>query len=196
MRTLITCLGMGMLVLSACGSSDSAKGTGTSTSTSVSTGIGTGVDTGPSTGTGTGTGITPQGNCANLTCMSDLVNLVSGCTPSGTCTSQTGLTGAAYCFSNGVKVSITMNMTTMAATETVKKGSSVCFSADVTGTNIVFKNGSGKVVATMNSTGSTMTCADGSTGTLDSTCGSDATSTASSANPTSFSDCTPGTCAL
>jgi hypothetical protein len=118
---------------------------------------------------------------------------------------------ANQCYSNGVKISVAMAGTTASSiTETVKKGSSVCYTyviGGLTGTgdmSIEIKNGSGKSVGTISvnsaTSAETVTCADGSTGTLDATCGSDVNSAASSASAsgstTGASNCTTGTCAF
>jgi hypothetical protein len=202
MRALALCLGVGILLTASCGDDSKSSGTGT------------GTDTGTGTGTGTGP-VTATGSCANLTCMNELFTLMSSCVPDGTCTTQTAMSGTSFssnmCYSNGVKVSLSMAGTTAASsmTETVKKGSSVCYSYVMSGltgasdVSVEIKNASGKTVGTItvNSTTNveTVTCADGSTGTIDASCGDDVNSTASSATASGSSTgsgCTAGTCAF
>jgi hypothetical protein len=153
--------------------------------------VGTG--TGAGTGTGTGTTITPQGNCAKLTCIGELYNAMADCTPSGACTSQESTLGSNYCYANGVKMGLTINITTMSANMTIKNASKVCLIAEVTGNTIVYKNSAGKTIATADATTNATTCADGSTGIMDDTCGGNSPSTS---NPNSTENCTPGTCTL
>jgi hypothetical protein len=162
-----------------------------------------GIETGPDAGMGTLTG-----NCANLTCLNDLTVLMDGCSPSGTCTTQSATSTTAStineCFANGVKVQVAMGIAaTSPFTETVKKGSSLCYSLVLTGLastssgdlTIVVKDASEATVATIISdssgTSSKVTCPNGATGVVDGTCGSLNDSTSSSS---STATCTEGTC--
>jgi hypothetical protein len=182
MRTLATCLGIGMLLLSACGSSSKDKG-----------GAG---------GKGGGTTLAPQGNCAALTCLDGLSSAMSSCAPSGTCTMSVSASAIGICYANGVKLGITgASATSMTGTVTVKNGSKVCYIMEATETAYVIKDASGATIATMGagadvSGGTPITCADGTTGTLDSTCGSGAeeVSTTISSATNSALGCAQGDC--
>lgn len=190
MRLLATCLAIGVLVLSACGGGGGLKLGATGTSKS----------------TGTGVTITPQGNCANLTCLDELLELTSNCVPSGSCTMAMSTTGIGICYTNGVKMSVVIaSMASMSGTATMKNGSRVCYLVEGKlmgdSTSYVIEDPAGKTVATMGAGNATaasvpITCADGSTGTLDSTCGSEFTTLAATASlGSSAANCPQGPCA-
>jgi hypothetical protein len=125
--------------------------------------------------------------------MGDIVNAMADCTPSGTCTAQTSMTGAAYCYTNGVKMGMSFDLATMSGTLTIKNASKVCMIADVTGDTIVYKDTAGKTIATVVGTTNATTCPDGSTGIMDDTCGGGVPSSSSSKSP---DNCATGVCTL
>jgi len=170
---------------------------------------------GPAGGGGSGGG-TSGGACNYPPCLTNFAAAVEDCEPSGTCVMQSGLpTGGStsfstnICYSNGVKqiASTTMDALTgsVAMAITVKKGSSTCYSMDVSGISfadpttgqvtMTFKDASGSTVATgtmnLGTNAMTVTCPGGQPVTLDPSC--DTSSYAAGMNPTS-SACTQGTC--
>jgi len=189
MRLLATCFAIGMLMLSACVDGGGLKFGAAGTSTS----------------TGTVATITPQGNCAKLTCLDDLMELTSDCVPGGSCTMAMSATSIGICYKNGIKMSVAIaSMASMSGAATVKNGSRVCYLVEgnlMGASNFAFKDPSGKAIATMGAGNATansipITCADGSTGTLDSTCGSEFAALAATASVSSgVANCTQGTCA-
>jgi hypothetical protein len=157
---------------------------------------------------GSGGGTVPlTGACANLTCLNPLVDLLSGCPASGTCTQQTTVVGTSaavnMCYSNGVKMSEAMDASMTSMTMTVKNGSSVCYTMAIsnmtstTAMTIAVKNPSGTTVATIatdSSGNDVVTCPGGTPTVIDSTCGSDASSTSSAVPGATTGACTTGTC--
>jgi hypothetical protein len=162
-------------------------------------------------GTG-GSSIPLTGNCANLTCLNPLNDLLSACQvgASEACTQQTTISPEWFvendCYASGVKmqvsqVSMSPGMSSM--TLTVKRGSSVCYSIEVDGfyasgslTTAVVKNASGTPIATLaeysTTSVSTVTCPGGAPTAVDATCGSTSGSIGSGM-PTG-ANCTTGTC--
>ena len=140
----------------------------------------------------------------NVPCLNTLVSALEGCQPSGTCTQQlVGTTTVNACYSNGVKLQLSMGSLTgdaMSMTMSVKKGA-VCYSmvmnegstGDMT---VIFKDGSGTTIATIgtNADGDdTVTCPGGSPTVIDSTCNEQASSAGTLSDPSS-SSCTDGPC--
>ncbi|MGB8296335.1 MAG: hypothetical protein WCG85_12985 [Polyangia bacterium] len=165
-------------------------------------------------GTG-GSSIPLTGNCANLTCLNPLNDLLSTCQvgASEACTVQVTMSPEFFdvndCYASGVKMQVSQGsmgpgMSSMTLT-TVKRGSSVCYSIEVDGpygygilTTVVVKDGAGTPVATLseNSTASvsTVTCPGGTPTVVDATCGNNSGNLGSTI-PTG-SNCTPGLCAF
>ena len=143
----------------------------------------------------------------NLACLNNLANLVATCQPSGTCTEQlTSSTAATTCYSNGVKMSVSMTTSTSGAASmaiSVKNNSAACYSMAMSETasgdmTMTFKNASGTTVATLavgSTTGETVTCPGGSPSAIDSSCSTQAASVSSFAGSSSTTNCTQGTCA-
>ena len=161
-------------------------------------------------GTG-GSSIPLTGNCANLTCLNPLNDLLSACQVGAgeACTRQNTMIPAIVindCYASGVKMHASMGMDMSSATITVKNGSSICYSLLMTGilggvsdvSTLVFRNSSGATVATIavnNTTSvSTVTCPGGTPTVVDATCGNNS-GNLGSAIPTG-SNCTPGLCAF
>ena len=167
------CLATAVLLLGACGG-----------------GSGTGVDGGPG-----------AGGCS---CLDTLVAVMEGCQPSGTCIEQAvGTTAANVCYSNGVKIRISVTSLptdAMSMTMSVKKGA-VCYSMVMTETEsgdmtMVFKNGTGATIATLGTNENderTVTCPGGSPSVITSACSTQASSAGTLSNPPT-TDCTTGTC--
>lgn len=195
------------------GTGTSATGTKTSTGTSA-TGTATGTGTG-ATGTGTGTGTGGTGACNFPSCFNDLV---AGCNPGGTCIEQSGyMCGTTVCpqpptsvptsmftylcYSNGVTVATTVDMTnpaSMISIETYKKNGTVCYSVEmpVSAANPnsiaeIVKDPSGTTVATyvINQTARTVTitCTGGSPSVVSLDC-------LTSSSRDGGTPCTTGTC--
>jgi hypothetical protein len=164
-------------------------------------------------GTG-GSSIPLTGNCANLTCLNPLNDLLSTCQVGANeaCTEQSTVTPAVYtivvndCYASGVKTHASLSMDMSSATITAKNGSSVCYSILMTGilygvsevSTLVVSNSFGTTVATIavnNTTSvSTVTCPGGTPTVVDATCGNNS-GNLGSAIPTG-SNCTPGLCAF
>jgi len=195
MRVLTLVLGIGIMLTAACGGGSSSPG-------------GTGGTGGGGSG---GSSIPLTGACASLTCLNPMMNLLMGCQSGGTCTTASAMTGtsvlATSCYSNGVKEQTSMDMSSATApmVMTVKNGSSLCYSMDVSGVSlsgtsgpmtIAIKNGSGALVGTISidSTAGTesVTCPGGAATTIDDTCGTGATGAQPSVPTTS--GCTQGAC--
>ena len=162
-------------------------------------------------GTG-GSSIPLTGNCANLTCLNPLNDLLSTCQvgASEACTLQVTISPEFFdvneCYASGVKMQVSqgsmgpgMSSMTLA---TVKRGSSVCYSIEVDGpysslTTAVVKDGAGTPVATLSEDSttsvSTVTCPGGTPTVVDATCGSAPGGIGSSGLP-GGGNCTTGTC--
>jgi hypothetical protein len=136
----------------------------------------------------------------------NLANLVATCQPSGTCTEQlTSSTAATVCYSNGVKMSISMTTSTSGAPSmaiSVKNNSAACYSMAMSETSsgdmtMTFKNASGTTVATLvgGTTGETVTCPGASPSAIDSSCSTQAATAGSLAGSSSTTNCPQGTCA-
>ena len=194
MRALAICLGMGLLLPASCGGGN---------------GLGFGGDGGTTISTG---------GCANQACLNTIANLMADCLPSGTCVeqiTQSGTTGEAgnVCFSNGIKMSITMGAPSGASgpvnmSITAKKGTSVCYSwslamAMASGSSasesMTVKNASGATVATLavdTNGNETITCPGGTPTPIDATCASASTSISTISAAGNSNNCTQGTCAF
>ena len=131
-----------------------------------------------------------------------LASLAASCQPSGTCTEQfdNSTLATSSCFANGVKQILTIDPITGDSILTYKNGSVLCYTVEIPavalGTpteTLAFKNSTGQVVATGTSniagTTQTITCAGGSTVTLNPAC-----NTAGS-DFTGYWSCSQGTCA-
>jgi hypothetical protein len=163
---------------------------------------------GTSGGGAGGSSIPFTGNCAALTCLNPLNDLLATCQTGATdtCTQQTTMTSTIVvnsCYTNGVKEQTSIGTDLLSATMTVKSGSSVCYSMAISGLSgnvvtVVVKNGSGTTVATIaqDSTTSieTVACPGGTPTVVDATCGSGNTSNVGTSMPDT-SNCTDGTCA-
>jgi len=144
---------------------------------------------------GSGGSSSSPGSCNLPSCVA---SLATTCTPSGTCTSQTDATtfSSNTCYSNGVKVLTTLDLTAQTEVVTYKNGSSVCYSFNVSGdatgaTTFTLKNGSGQTIATGATDANnnfTITCPGGQPVTIDPNCDSPAPS------GTPATSCTVGTC--
>jgi hypothetical protein len=163
-------------------------------------------------GTG-GSSIPLTGNCANLTCLNPLNDLLSTCQvgASEACTVQVTMSPEFFdvneCYTSGVKMQVSQGsmgpgMSSMTLT-TVKRGSSVCYSIELDApysslTTAVVKDGAGTPVATLSeystTSVSTVTCPGGTPTVVDATCGNNS-GNLGSAIPTG-SNCTPGLCAF
>jgi hypothetical protein len=161
-----------------------------------------------------GSSIPLTGNCANLTCLNPLNDLLSACQVGANeaCTQQNTMTPATSmivindCYASGVKMHASMGMDMSSATITVKNGSSICYSLLMTGilsgvsdvSTLVFRNSSGATVATIavNNTTSVemVTCPGGTPTVVDATCGN-SSGNLSSTIPNGL-NCTPGYCAF
>jgi hypothetical protein len=151
------------------------------------------------------------------------LDLVLACMPDGACVRQTTtMCGASVCptpstttptavmsnmcFDNGVKILMEMdtsNPLATTATDTVKKGSAVCFttvsgpvSSDSRAVPVTVKNAAGTTVATvvvdMTARTETITCVGGSSVVVSMDCGSSGGGTPNDAG----SSCPPGICEL
>jgi hypothetical protein len=107
------------------------------------------------------------------------------------------------CFSNGVKMQVSMGMDMASMTMTVKSGLSVCYSMLVGGLlgnvmTIVVKNGSGTTVATVVEDTTTsinmVTCPGGTPTVVDATCGSNPGGLGGTSIPGSGANCANGIC--
>jgi len=199
MRTFGTFLAVGILALTVgCGDGsptgiDGGKGAG-----GGGGGIsGSGGAGGVLGGNGGAGGTTSTGACNYPSCVA---SLAATCAPSGTCVEQSDATTFATndCYSNGVKVLTTLNLTSGSAVVTYKNGSTTCYSIEAASTNgttftLTVKNAAGATIATGTEDDSgttpvaTVTCTGGQAVTLNSAC--DTSGTSSSAS------CTTGTCA-
>jgi hypothetical protein len=165
--------------------------------------------TGGTSGGGTGGSSIPLvGACANLTCLNPLNDLLATCQTGATdtCTQQMtmGMTIVMNeCFSNGVKMQVSMGMDMASMTMTVKSGLSVCYSMLVGGLlgnvmTIVVKNGSGTTVATVVEDTTTsinmVTCPGGTPTVVDATCGSNPGGLGGTSIPGSGANCANGIC--
>ena len=147
------------------------------------------------------------GTCANLTCLSTLLPLVTNCEPGGTCTQQVSATGYVECYGNGVKMQSGFDPLTYARFMTFKNGDSVCYSMVFSPTTTEFRDASGATLATWggdNDTGATtMTCPGGTVTVVDASCGSGPSDLTTAANiairggsctQSGCGPCTQGTC--
>jgi hypothetical protein len=192
MRVLTLCLAIGIMLTAACSSGSDSGGTGGTTAL----------------GGSTGSSIPLTGACASLTCLNPMMNLMAGCTLTGSCTEQVSTTTGAVniCYDNGVKMQGTMDATTLTSMDiTVKNGSGVCYtmvvgglSATSTAMTMAIKNPAGTTVGTIgiDSTAGTesVTCPGGAATVIDASCGSGGTDVTSSSSAASSSSCTQGTC--
>ena len=202
-----TVVAFGIFVLAAgCGSSSSSSGSdgsvgaGGSVQGTMGNGGsgGVGLGTGGAIGVGLGTGGAGGGNSGSCNLPSCIASLATTCRPSGTCTSQSDTTtlSSNTCYSNGVKVLTTLDLTTQTEVVTYKNGSSVCYSFNVAGnaagaTTFTLKNASGQTIATGATDVNqnfTITCPGGQPVTIDPSCDSPGTS------GTPAASCTTGTC--
>jgi hypothetical protein len=167
-------------------------------------GTGGGVPTLPGAGgVGGGAGGSSGSGC-NVPCLNTLVSVLERCQPSGTCTQQmVGTTAANACYSNGVKVQVSVGSLTTDAismTMSVKKGA-VCYSmimneSEAGDMTLIFKDASGAAIATIGTGASgedTITCPGGSPSALSSECDTQAGSVGTLASPPT-SECVDGTC--
>jgi hypothetical protein len=200
MRTFSTLLAVGILAL--------AAGCGGSSSSGIDGGGGTAGAFGAPGGTGAG-GISGNGGAGvagaggggvsgSCNMPSCLANLPTTCTPSGTCVEQTTTTGTNDCYSNGVKVITTIDLSTFNSTETFKNGSTTCYSIAVSGLltgtpTFTLKNAAGATIGTgtedATTNAVTFTCTGQSPVVLNSSC-----DTSSFAGSSAGSCNTPGTC--
>jgi hypothetical protein len=159
-------------------------------------------------GGGTSASSIPPGDaCANLTCLDPMLKLLASCQVGATdpCTQQLTMSTSIVvndCYSNGVKMRASADMSMSSMTMTVKSGSSVCYTLVVGGltgsaTTIVVKDPSEATVGTIDqdSSGSveTVTCPGGTPTVVAATCGS-APSTGTGAMPGSGATCSSGVC--
>ena len=189
MRTFGSFLAVGILAL--------AAGCGGSTSTGIDGGGGAAGGGGGISGNGGagGGGGGAAGSCNYPSCMA---SLAATCQPAGTCVEQVDSTTFAsnVCYSNGVKMLTSINMTSGLINVAFKNGSSTCYTIEVSASattgaeTLTVKNASGAVIATgtRDTTGSTttITCTGGAPVTLNAAC------QGSLGSP---SGCTTGTCA-
>ena len=189
MRTFGTFLLVGILALAAgCGGSSGVGDGGIPQG-----GMGGGGGMGGNGGAGGGGS---SGSCNAPSCIS---SLLTSCQTSGTCVEQTDTTTFAtnQCYSNGVKVLSSFDLTSGAATVTYKNGSTTCYSisvAGLTGTaTLTVKNASGQTIATgttdVNTNATTITCTGGQAVTLNAAC--DAVTGGSSTTTCTTGTCTP-----
>lgn len=207
MRLLAGALGTGCLVLTvACGGSSATYmtdgGAQPGTTDAAVLGMGGSGGAGP---LGGGSGGSPlgggsggsggsSGTCAFPSC---LQSIETTCAPSGACVEQQDGTGSTNrCWANGVKEISAVDIATLSATITLKKGSTVCavFASDASQAAagvFTIKNGSGQAIGTgtTDANGNTViTCTGGTPVTLSSDCEIGASSASSP------SSCTAGTC--
>ena len=191
MRTFGTFLAVGILAL--------AAGCGGSSATSIDDGGGAAGGGGGISGNG-GAGLAGaggggvSGSCNMPSC---LASLPTTCKPSGTCVEQTTTTGTNDCYSNGVKVISTIDLSTFNSTETYKNGSTTCYSLTLmglmTGTpTFTLKTALGATIGTgtanLATNAFTFACTGQSSVVIDPSC--DTSSFAGS----SGGSCTTGTC--
>lgn len=166
---------------------------------------------GGTSGGGTGGSSIPlTGNCAGLTCLNPMVDLLATCQVGATeaCTEAMTMTGTALvasdCYTSGVKMQTSVGMDMSSATMTVENGSSVCYSILMSGLSgsavtMVVKNGSGTTIGTIaedtTTSVETVTCPGGAPTVVDSSCGSGGT-TSTGVAPGSGAACTTGICAF
>lgn len=200
MRTLGTFLAVGILALTVgCGGSGSPSLDGGGAGGVTQSTFGNGGTSGGNGGIFGGNGGASGGGGSTGACNypSCLASLGTTCAPSGTCVEQTDTTTFATndCYSNGVKVLTSFDLTSGAIVATFKNASGICYTfnigASTTGASTyTIKNGSGQTIATGTSdtagTTTTITCTGGQPVTLNSAC--DTSGTSSSAS------CTTGTC--
>jgi hypothetical protein len=186
---MIVVLGVAGLVV-ACGSSSSGSdsGAGGAAGASASGGAAGGLATGGTAGGGT------SGSCNMPTCLS---TALTGCEPSGTCVQQSSTTSfdTNNCYSNGVKVITTVDLSTYAVSVTFKSPTKTCLTMSGTGdlsgkTTLTMKNSSGTTIGTLSedtaASVTTVTCTGGQPVTLDPSCDFGTSSDAG---------CTDGACA-
>jgi hypothetical protein len=200
MRTLGTFLAVGILALTVgCGGSngtgmDGGGGAAGAFGGPGGTGAGGVSNIGGSGGPGAG-GSTGTTGCNYPSC---LASLATTCQPSGTCVQQTDLTTYASntCYSNGVKLISSFDLTSGAIVVTFKNASGICYTFNIassaTGSTSTYtiKNAAGQAIATGMSDGAgntIITCTGGQPVTLNANCDS-STGASSSAN------CTQGVC--
>ena len=135
-----------------------------------------------------------SGTCKYPSC---IASLGTTCDPSGACVEQTDATTGASntCYSNGVKVMTTFNLTSGAGVSTIKNASGTCYTMNLafsptgSSTTLTIKNASGQTVATGTvvvagaTSTTTITCTGGQPVTLDPSCDTGMNST-----------CATGTC--
>lgn len=196
-----------MLAIGCGGSSPGSLSSGGTGGATTSLGSGGSGDNGGGGASGS------AGGCS-VPCLNDAANLIDNCAPSGSCTEQVSSSGstmgAVACYSNGVKMSMSMAVpsdptsSSLSMTATFKKGSSVCYTmvvgTDATGsaTTMTIKNPSGAVVATIatSSAGTdTVTCPGQAPAPIDPAC-NQASDSVNGASGAASSSCTTGTCSF